>query len=130
MLSTDAKRRQTCRTLFDTATSDGGKLGTRDQVERLRDDCSRTWNYDFGADRPRQGGRYEWQKMQDGRPGDEAQARRPQETGEWPGSGRADRSLLHFFFLLISFRIVFLFLLRGRVCAGVVRKGCTSWFRG
>ncbi|KAH8032131.1 hypothetical protein HPB51_023241 [Rhipicephalus microplus] len=49
-----------CRRLFD----DGGDPATRRTLDKMQEDSSRSWNYDFGRDRPMQG-RYQWQRCGD-----------------------------------------------------------------
>ncbi|XP_072140997.1 uncharacterized protein [Dermacentor andersoni] len=49
-----------CRRLFD----DGEDRGTRRTLDKMQEDSSRAWNYDFGRDRPMQG-RFQWQRGDD-----------------------------------------------------------------
>ncbi|KAH7939349.1 hypothetical protein HPB52_011379 [Rhipicephalus sanguineus] len=49
-----------CRRLFD----DGEDRATRRTLDKMQEDSSRTWNFDFGRDRPMQG-RYQWQRCGD-----------------------------------------------------------------
>ncbi|XP_077492663.1 uncharacterized protein LOC144103838 [Amblyomma americanum] len=49
-----------CRRLFD----DGEDRGTRRQLDKLQEESSRSWNYDFARDRPLQG-RFQWQRGDD-----------------------------------------------------------------
>ncbi|XP_077528928.1 cyclin-dependent kinase inhibitor 1-like [Haemaphysalis longicornis] len=52
--------KRACRRLFD----DGEDRGTRRQLDRLQEDSSRAWNFDFARDRPMHG-RYQWQRDDD-----------------------------------------------------------------
>ncbi|KAH7934036.1 hypothetical protein HPB49_020741 [Dermacentor silvarum] len=70
-----------CRRLFD----DGEDRGTRRTLDKMQEDSSRAWNYDFGRDRPMQG-RFQWQRGSD----DDKRTQRRWGSDASPGSGERD----------------------------------------